>query len=146
MLLKNVIAYLEDKSIKANDRFKVVTGFDTQADCKDHDDKYWFNALYQSNIMTTIETAEATSSVSSFFSSMTAVVTGNTLEKQLKAAYKKGSTSSDKQADGQEEYIGIIVAYLKKNQANESLIKFKFEEPATLLSKAVEYAAGATCH
>jgi hypothetical protein len=142
MLIKDAITYLENQSIKASDRFKVLTGFDTKADAKDRDSSYWFNDLHESGIIEELETTEATASVGSFFSSAFNSISGNDLKSKLKAAYKKGSDAddSDEQTEGQEEYIAIIVTYLKKYQANELLVNFQFTEAEKLLKRAVEPA------
>ena len=141
MLIKNAIAYLEDTSVKASDRFKVLTGFDTKANDKDRDPSYWFNALYLAKIIEKLEKAKATSSISGFFSSISGAVSGNNLQGQLKEAYKKASTESDEQIEGQEEYIGIVADYLKENQDAECLVRFDFTDPKKLLSRLVEPAS-----
>ena len=62
-------------------------------------------------------------------------VTGSDLESQLKCAYKKGSTPSTEQIEGQEEYIGIIAAYLIENRMAAIFLNFEFAAPEALVSK-----------
>jgi hypothetical protein len=135
MLIDAAIEYLKDKWIPACDRFKVLTGFDTQAKEKVHASGYWFNELYQSDIIQLIEIEYSTSSFGGFFASIGATFAGTGLQAQLKAAYKKGITPSDNQAEDQEEYIKIIADYLEENKKFASLADFKFEDPEQLVSQ-----------
>jgi hypothetical protein len=71
------------------------------------------------------------------FSTLTASVLSAGLETKLKNAYKKASTQSEEQNTAQEDYIQLIVAYLKENQTVEPLASFVFAYPECLLSKQV---------
>ena len=72
MLVEHAIAYLEDESIDASDRFQVLTGFDTKLNTKNRDPNYWFNALYQSKTLEKIEKSKTTSGVFGIFAFMAA--------------------------------------------------------------------------
>lgn len=150
MLIKDAITYLTDTKRTVNDRFKVLTGFDTLRGCKDRSSEsstnYWVNALNSSNVIKRIETTKARSSWGGLFSATAGAFLGSDLQGQLKAAYKKGSEASEEQLEGQQEYIKIVADYLTEHQANENLISFHFYDPEKLAATVVESALEHSYH
>ena len=131
MLVDDAIAYLRNKSINTCDRFKVLTGFDTQSGEKDTTPGYWFNELYQDKIIDSIERDKLMSNIFGFFTSDLEIFSSSS----LKEVYKKGIASSASQAENQEQYIEIVAAYLEKNKTHTRLAAFEFTNPEQLIYK-----------
>lgn len=138
MKISAAIEYLNDESIDIKDRFKTVSGFDSDKNERDSDPerkaRYWLKALKET--LTNIEEAKATSSVVSFFTSAVSFVTGDNLKDKLADAYTKGSARSDERINGQKEYINIVVSYLNDNKKEPSLLNFELTDPDELLNNS----------
>lgn len=141
MKITNAIAYLRDTSKPAATRFKVLTGYDTQSGVKDKGLDFWFNNLVESMVIETIEKANASASVGSFFTASFSFVTGNTMLNQLKTAFKSAcTTTGDEQVKAQESYITMVADYLDKHKTEQGLVDFIFADPKILENKEVEAA------
>lgn len=140
MKVAEAIAYLQNKTIPTKDRFKVVSGYDTEAQAKHPTDRSnWASALGDANLLSSLVVHEATSSFGGFFSTLGNMATGKDLQTTLKTAYKK-AIGSKSDAD-QEAYIQLVIDLMVKHQTTDELSKFEFADPSTILTLRTDLAS-----
>lgn len=142
MKIVEAIAYLNNEEIQIKDKFKVLTGYDSDTKTKDKSLLYWVNRKFSDMLVKleqskVAEKANSSSSLwgsfSTYASAAISAATGDTLGNQLYTLYqtatnKNGDQAIDAQIDAQEEYIKIVVNYLEENKKAPCLLNYEFTD------------------
>lgn len=143
MKISNAIDYLQNDNISLQERFKILTGFDTQANAKDIDPRFWVNALFQKGIMTRLGSLESTASIGAAVGALFGS-SGSTMVR-LKTHFKDACKNSETQVQSQEKYIALVTELLNKyKNQDQELLAFDFTDPKALAAITVQPEASNT--
>lgn len=143
MKVVEAIAYLENKDKSVNEKFKVISGYDTRSGKKATQRTFWANALGDAGLLAQLVAFEASKevvqpkSVGSFLGGLATVAknvlgTSDSLSVELKTAFKNGTKKSPTQEKDQQAYVDKVLLLMKNHKDRSQLVGFEFADPDKL--------------